>query len=113
MMSPATTEREFDRSIPAGTEDAADILIAIMNERHRQIGKWGSQSTVSHHKWFTIMVEELGEAARASLHENDEKEDAPKLDMSSRQELVQLAAIIFRALEVWSCTTIHGGPVHP
>ena len=44
------------------------------------------------------MVEELGEVARANLHEQVE---CKPVEMSSRQELVQLAGICLRALADW------------
>lgn len=44
------------------------------------------------------MTEELGEIAREYLHED--VEDRP-VELSSRQELVQLTAICLRALDDW------------
>lgn len=70
----------------------------IYDELLRQADLWGDQGDRSHEEWFTIMMEELGEACRAHLHEAVENKPT---DMSSDEELVQLAAIIVRALLVW------------
>ena len=68
----------------------ADVC-AEMVRQHRQVGAHGS-----HERWITVMTEELGEIARAYLHED--VEDRP-VEMTSRQELLQLTAICLRALD--------------
>ena len=66
------------------------VIWSILEERGRQDRKWGSQRTHSPEKWLTILMEEVGEVARASL------EDDP---LSYIEELVQVAAVAVAALE--------------
>ncbi|KKL92108.1 hypothetical protein LCGC14_1888050 [marine sediment metagenome] len=67
-----------------------DILQAIRDERARQDTKWGSQRKLSPQLWLTILMEEVGEVARASL-EGD--------PVGYVEELVQVAAVAVAALE--------------
>ena len=50
------------------TKAAFNDLIQL--ERNAQDAKWGEQHH-SDEKWLTILLEELGEAAKAVLEEND------------------------------------------
>ena len=67
-----------------------DILQEIRNERARQDAKWGSQRHLPPYTWMTILMEEVGESARASL-EGD--------PVGYGDELVQVAAVAVAALE--------------
>ncbi len=67
-----------------------NILQAIRDERARQDAKWGSQRHLSQYAWMTILMEEVGEVARASL-EGD--------PVGYAAELVQVAAVAVAALE--------------
>jgi len=67
-----------------------DILQEIRNERARQDAKWGSQRHLPPYTWMTILMEEVGEAAKASL-EGD--------PVGYAEELVQVAAVTVAALE--------------
>jgi len=80
------------------------ILTEILMERERQDQRWGSQPTIDHARWLAIMTEELGEAAAAWLKETAEMDspERPAPTMSSRDELVQLTAVVLRALEAWT-----------
>lgn len=51
------------------TKEAFNDLIQI--ERDAQDEKWGEQRH-SDEKWLVILLEELGEAAKAALEKNDE-----------------------------------------
>ena len=64
------------------TEQAFNNLIQI--ERNNQIEKWGEQRHTDE-KWLTIILEELGEAAKAVLEENEE---------GLLEEIVQTAALL-------------------
>ena len=64
------------------TKDAFNNLIQI--ERNAQDEKWGEQHH-SDEKWLTILMEEVGEAAKAVLEENDE---------ALLVEVVQIAAVL-------------------
>ena len=64
------------------TKEAFNDLIQI--ERDAQDGKWGEQHH-SDEKWLTILMEEVGEAAKAVLEENDE---------ALLVEVVQVAAVL-------------------
>ena len=59
-----------------------DILQKIVEERKRQDDKWGEQNHEPY-KWLAILGEEVGEANKAVL-ENNQK--------NIREELVQIAA---------------------
>ena len=64
------------------TKEAFDNLIQI--ERNAQDEKWGEQRH-SDEKWLAILLEELGEAAKAILEGNDE---------GLLEETVQVAAVL-------------------
>jgi hypothetical protein len=63
---------------------------AVLDERDRQDSKWGSQRHLSDREWLTILVEEVGEAAKDIL---DEKPDGLKT------EVMQVAAVALAWLE--------------
>lgn len=66
----------------------------IYTERQRQDAKWGVQNH-DNWKWLAILVEEVGEAAKAILkawEENGNPEDV-------RKELVEVVAVVFAWLE--------------
>ena len=65
------------------------VIWSIKEERARQDKKWGLQ-THSPAVWLTILMEEVGEAARTSL-EGD--------PVGYVEELVQVAAVAIAALE--------------
>ena len=67
------------------TKEAFNNLIQI--ERNAQDEKWGEQRH-SDEKWLAIILEELGEAAKAVLEKNEE---------GILEETVQVAAL----LQVW------------
>lgn len=69
-----------------------DVLNAIVGERLEQIDKWGLQRSPAT-PWMTILMEELGEAAKAQLE--GDITGAHGL----RRELVQCAAVIVAWLE--------------
>lgn len=64
------------------TKDAFNNLIQM--ERNDQDEKWGEQRHTDE-KWLTILLEEIGEAAKAVLEENDE---------ALLVEVVQVAAVL-------------------
>lgn len=72
----------------------AIVLNDIMQERARQDEKWGEQN----HKppvWLTILMEEVGEASQAVLHEKFGGHAAENL----REEMVQVAAVAVAFIE--------------
>ncbi len=66
-----------------------EMLQAIRDERARQDVKWGVQRHTPE-KWLVILMEEVGEVARASL-EGD--------TVGYAEELIQVAAVTVAALE--------------
>jgi hypothetical protein len=72
---------------------------AVLDERDRQDVKWGSQRRLSDQEWLTILVEEVGEAAKDIL---DQKPDGLKT------EVMQVAAVALAWLEA---LTVRHGPV--
>ena len=61
---------DFDQG-SADMTDLGGVLGEVADERAKQNVKWGAQ----HHAramWMTILMEEVGEAAQAFLHELEE-----------------------------------------
>lgn len=68
-----------------------DVLVGeVLNERMRQDAKWGWPRHLDATLWSTVLLEEVGEVARAVL-ERDR--------LNLRQELVQVAAVALAWLE--------------
>lgn len=60
---------ELKGSTLGGFPDLSYYLVEVGNERHRQEKKWGAQNRVPV-MWMTILMEEVGEAARAILEKD-------------------------------------------
>ena len=71
--------------------DAYDICHEVQLERERQYKKWGQQDH-DEDRWMVILMEEVGETARAIF------EDDPA---NYREELVQVAAVAVAAIEAF------------
>lgn len=67
------------------------ILADVEAERRRQIGKWGVQ-THTKDRWLAILVEEVGELAKAVLEGTDNAEE----------EAIQVAAVAAAIAESYS-----------
>lgn len=71
-----------------------DVMHAIVEERAYQNDKWGRQ-THPPHRWLTILMEEVGEVARAVYED--------RIDDQTREgyyaELAQVAAVAAAAME--------------
>ncbi len=67
-----------------------DVLQAIQDERDRQDAKWGANRYLAQETWLTILMEEVGEAAKAALEDDSG---------GYAEELVQVAAVAVAALE--------------
>jgi NTP pyrophosphatase (non-canonical NTP hydrolase) len=65
------------------------VINKIIAERKRQDEKWGSDRMLADYEWLTILVEEVGEVAKAML------EGSPTVN----EELVQVAAVAVAWLE--------------
>lgn len=61
-----------------------EIIADVIGEMERQDSKWGDQSHLPFHTWNSILTEELGEVAKATL-ENDYP--------GQIEELIQVAAV--------------------
>lgn len=73
----------------AGMERTSKVLAAVHEERVHQDKKWGVQEHEPE-RWFTILLEELGEAAKARL----------EMDSTGyRAEMVSVAAVVVAAIE--------------
>lgn len=70
----------------------SDVVGEIINERKRQDEKWGVQDHPQA-AWLVILMEEVGEAAKATLDS-----DANVLRMY-RAEMIQVAAVAVAAVE--------------
>jgi hypothetical protein len=91
---------------PEVRKSAQEIVLGrIKAERARQDAKWGAQAEHSPEKWLTILLEELGEAAAAALEDNLIGAHG------FESELVQVAAIAIRALEVRTVDMRPAAPV--
>ena len=67
-----------------------DILQALQDERDRQDVKWGANRYLAQETWLTILMEEVGEAAKAALEDDSG---------GYAEELIQVAAVAVAALE--------------
>ena len=65
------------------------IVYEILQERKKQDMKWGDQSHHPNLYWLGILVEEVGEVAKALIEDDD----------NWRYELVQVAAVALSWLE--------------
>ena len=75
-----------------------DIYRSIDMERTRQDRKWGDQSGHSMEHWITILVEEVGEVAQASL-DYDACPHSEVRYVELCRELTQVAAVAVAMLE--------------
>lgn len=66
------------------------IFDAISNERERQDAKWGADRHLNSREWLPILVEEIGEVAKAILEGKE---------IELRSELVHVAAVVVAWLE--------------
>lgn len=74
-----------------------NILEEVLIERERQDNLWGQQDH-DPFKWTTILLEEVGEVAKAALEASDSKYGSNTLD-DYRAELIQVAAVAVSAIE--------------
>lgn len=90
------TEKEAIATTYAGSRI---VMADILNERHRQNGKWGEQN----HKpieWLAILGEEVGEATKEALeHHFKYKGDQTERLMRLREELIQVSAVAVAMIE--------------
>lgn len=77
----------YDLQAQSKTEE---ILEEVHGERFNQVAKWGFPRDHGPRTWLTILMEEVGETAEASLGRD------PK---HAREELVQVAASAVAAIE--------------
>jgi NTP pyrophosphatase (non-canonical NTP hydrolase) len=79
-------------------QDAMETALAeVIDERTRQIKKWGIQLH-DHSTWALILGEEVGEVSQAilnQLHDGITKENAAEL----KKEIIQVAAVAVAWLE--------------
>lgn len=73
------------------------FLDEVRKERNRQIRKWGDQGKDSNAKWGLILVEEVGECAKAVLDYVlwDKSASVTSKQAHLFKELVQVAAVAF------------------
>lgn len=70
------------------------IMDDVKAEVERQVGLWGVQRH-STDRWFTILLEEVGEAARAA---NEMGKDPDRYAAEYYDEMVQVAAVAVSAI---------------
>jgi NTP pyrophosphatase (non-canonical NTP hydrolase) len=64
--------------------DRANVLEDVLFERLRQDELWGDQSGHANERWLVILIEEVGEVARA-MYDDDEGH--------TYEEIIQCAAV--------------------
>ena len=76
----------------------SEILFDVLNERQRQDEKFGANRTQHPFLWNTILVEEVGEAAKDSLdiYFSDNPEEAL---LRYRKELIEVAAVAIATIQ--------------
>ena len=75
-------DKELERLIAAAEKRYIDNAGKLIAEQVNQVYKWGEQNHEDGH-WMLILQEEVGEAAKAILEEED----------GVREELIQVAAV--------------------
>ena len=90
--------------IDQAPEGQREALSEVLAERLRQDDKWGTDfPRRSHHKWMTILTEEVGEIARGvlSLYHGENGVEPLSADAfdALRDEVVQVAAVCLSWLE--------------
>lgn len=73
-----------------------EVALKIHEERERQLAKWGVQHH-SHLEWLGILVEEVGEVAKAIVQGYIDNEGAR--DQQIIKEVIQLTAVGMAWLE--------------
>lgn len=76
------------------SETLGTVLEDVIEERHRQDAKWGEQNH-DPFAYLTILMEEVGEASQAALHD---RFGGPKAG-TFRAEMVQVAAVAVAIIE--------------
>jgi len=66
------------------------VTKAVLGERIFQVTKWGGHRNMSHFEWLAILVEEVGEIARAMLQNEGTR---------ISHELIQVAAVAMAWVE--------------
>lgn len=84
----------MDEVISPLTAELQDVL----QERIRQIKKWGQQN---HHplEWLAILGEEVGEANKAAVEAHFPSNRTPEDWAQYRKELIEVAAVAVAAVE--------------
>lgn len=76
-----------------------NVLSEVLDERLRQDRKWGEQNHSPMH-WMPILMEEVGESAKAALETHFEYNVDTAKDYSEyRKELIQVAAVAVAMIE--------------
>ncbi len=78
--------------------DQLERVAEILDERDSQDDRWGLQDH-SLPEWMTILMEEVGELAAATLTHRFGKQNHPNSDW--REEAVQVAAVALAMLELF------------
>ena len=76
--------------VSVSNEISQRVLFLIDSERRVQDLKWGSQRELDDKTWLAVLVEEVGEVARAILERDPD---------NLHEELVQIAAVAVAWLE--------------
>jgi NTP pyrophosphatase (non-canonical NTP hydrolase) len=71
-------------------ESEEKILSDVLAEIDRQDKKWGEGRTNETDLWCTVLMEEVGEVARAALEQDKE---------NMREELLQVAALAIQIVD--------------
>ena len=82
--------QEILAKLPIWAHEVRDVL----EERIRQEVQWGTQDH-SPQDWMMILMEEVGEFARAEMETREREADPANI----REELVQVAAVALAMLE--------------
>lgn len=71
--------------------DWAPFILMVLKELSRQDKKWGADRDQHPMEWNSILMEEVGEVARATIEGNDKD--------NYEKELVEVAAVSLQALK--------------
>lgn len=100
-------EEDFPSQLAESMQRVRDISTSVAfghvrDERRRQFEKWGEQNH-SPEVWLTILMEEVGEASQAALHDRFGGDHAGTF----LNEMVQVAAV---AVQIIEQLTLQGYP---
>lgn len=77
------------------SNDQLAAMSHVLRERERQDLKWGANQTHPYAEWLAILMEEVGEASQAMLHDKF----GGKAAGTFKTEMIHVAAVALEIIE--------------